>query len=45
MAEDAHPYFPITNDLLFGVWLSDDDVYSEGGGHVSLRPHQNGLKH
>jgi N-carbamoylputrescine amidase len=40
----AHPDILITNELPFGAWLSDSEVFSEDEAHVSLRAHEKGLE-
>jgi N-carbamoylputrescine amidase len=40
----SHPDILITNELPFGRWLADGDVFSEDEAHVSLRAHEKGLE-
>ena len=40
----ASPDILLTNELPFGSWLSDTDVFSEDEANVSLRDHEKGLE-
>ena len=40
----SHPDILVTNELPFGAWLADSDVFSEDEVRVSLRAHDEGLK-
>lgn len=40
----ANPDILVTNELPFGAWLADSDVFSEDEAHVSLRTHEKGLE-
>jgi N-carbamoylputrescine amidase len=40
----ASPDILLTNELPFGSWLSDTDVFSQDEANVSLRDHEKGLE-
>jgi N-carbamoylputrescine amidase len=40
----AHPDILITNELPFGAWLSESDLFSEDAAHASVRCHEKGLE-
>jgi N-carbamoylputrescine amidase len=40
----ARPDILVTNELPFGLWLADADVFSEAQAHLSLRAHEKGLE-
>jgi len=40
----AHPDLLITNELPFGPWIAENEVFSKEDAEASLRAHENGLR-